>query len=63
MPNKPVIIRKEKKPTIHVVPIKVVELIVEVTTQHVKPTIVPLRYPCNVYSNSEHCALDYPRKT
>jgi hypothetical protein len=63
MPNKPIIIIKKKKPTIHVVPIKVVEPIVKITTQPVKPTIVPLRYPCIIYSSSEHCAFDCPRNT
>jgi hypothetical protein len=63
MPNKPIIIKNLKKPTIHVVPIKVVEPIVKITTQLVKPTIVPLRYPCIIYSSSENCAFDCPRNT
>ncbi len=31
-------------------------------TQPIKPNRVPLRYPCIICSNSEHCALDCPRK-
>ncbi len=42
--------------------IKVVEPVVEVTTQLVKPAKVPLRYPCIIYSSSEHCAHDCLRK-
>jgi hypothetical protein len=53
--------KKEKLAT-HVVPIKVVESVVKVTAQHVKLTRVPLRYPCIICFNFEHCAHDYPRK-
>jgi hypothetical protein len=38
-------------------------MVAEVTTQHVKPTRMPLRYPCIIYSSSKHHAPDYPRNT
>jgi hypothetical protein len=41
---------------------KVVELVVGVITQPIKPARVPLKYPCIICSNSKHCALDYLRK-
>jgi hypothetical protein len=40
---------KKEKPAIHVVPIKVVEPVAKVTTQHVKLTRMPLKYPCIIY--------------
>ncbi len=54
--------RKKEEPTIPIVPIKVVEPVVEVISQLVKPTIVPLKYPCIIYFSSKHHALDCPRK-
>jgi hypothetical protein len=54
--------RKREKPTILIVPTKVAEPVAEVIAQLVKPTIVPLRYPCIIYFSFEHCALDCPRK-
>ncbi len=55
--------RKIKKPTVHVIPTKVVEPVVEMIAQPFKPTRMPLRYPCIIYSSSEHCALNCPKKT
>jgi hypothetical protein len=37
-------------------------MVVEVTT-HVKPTRMPLRYPCIICYSSKHRALDCPRNT
>ncbi len=34
----------------------------KIIAQHVKLTRVPLRYPCIICFNFEHCAHDYPRK-
>jgi hypothetical protein len=34
----------------------------EVNAQLVKPTKLPLRYPCIIYLSFEHCAFDCPRK-
>ncbi len=61
MQNKHVITRR-KKPTVHVVPNKVVEPMAEVTTQPIKPARVPLRYPCIIFSSSKHRAFDCPKK-
>jgi len=61
MPTKLGITRK-KKHVIHVVPTKVAELIVEVIAQLIKPTRVPLRYPCMIYFSFKH-VLDCPKKT
>ncbi len=47
---------------VFVVSIKVVELVVEVIAQLVKPTIVPLRYPYIIYSSFEHRALNCAKK-
>ncbi len=38
--------KKKEEPTIPIIPTKVVELVVEVTSQPIKPTRMPLRYPC-----------------
>jgi len=46
MPNKPVIKRKREEPIVPIVPTKVVEPLVEVITQPVEPTRIPLKYPC-----------------
>jgi hypothetical protein len=46
-----------------IVPTKVVKLVVEVTAQLVKPTRVPLRYPCYICFSSKHHAHDCPKKT
>jgi hypothetical protein len=61
MPNKHVITKE--KVVVCVVPTKVVEPIIEITTQPTKPTRVPLRYPCIICFNFEHHAPNYPRKT
>jgi hypothetical protein len=45
-----------------IVPIKVAKLVVEVTTQPIKPTKVPLKYPYIIYSNFERCAPNCPKK-
>ncbi len=54
--------RKREEPTVPIVPTKVVEPVVEVIAQLVKPTIVPLKYPCIIYFSSKHRAPNYPRK-
>jgi len=54
--------KKRKEPIILVVPTKIVESIVEVTTQPIKPTRVPLKYPCIICFSFKHRAFDYPRK-
>jgi hypothetical protein len=54
--------KEREEPIVSIIPIKVAELVVEVIAQLIKPTIVPLRYPCIIYFSYEHCALDYPRK-
>jgi hypothetical protein len=61
MPNKLVITRKKKLVT-PVVPNKIVEPIAKVITQPVKPTRVPLRYPCIICFSFEHHSLDCPIK-
>jgi hypothetical protein len=45
-----------KKTTILIIPTKVVKPIVEVIAPPIKPTTIPLQYPCIIYSNVEHCA-------
>lgn len=62
MPNK-LVIKKTKQPITLVVPTKVVEPIAKVTTQHIKPTRVPLKYPCIIYSSYEHHAPNFLKKT
>lgn len=42
--------------SIPIVPTKVAKPIVEVIAPHVKPTTIPLQYPCIIYSRGEHCA-------
>jgi hypothetical protein len=54
--------RKKEEPTILIVPTKVAKPVDEVIEQLIKPTIVPLRYPCIIYFSSEHHALDCPKK-
>jgi hypothetical protein len=54
--------RKKEKPTIHVIPIKAIEPVVEVIAQPFKPTKMSLRYPCIIYSSFEHYALNCSRK-
>jgi hypothetical protein len=44
--------KKRKNPIMHVVPIKIVKLVIKVTAQHVKPSRVPLRYPCIICFSS-----------
>jgi hypothetical protein len=61
MPNK--LVTTKKRVVVHVVLTKVVEPIIEVITQPIKPTEVPLRYPCIIYFNSEHCAPSCLQKT
>jgi hypothetical protein len=51
--------RKKKEPTIPIVPTKVVEPMVKVIAQLLKPTIVPLRYPYIIYFSCKHHAPDY----
>jgi hypothetical protein len=63
MREKLVITRRKKKPVVPILPAKDVKLEVEVTTQLVKPTRMPLRYPCIICSSFEHRAFHYPRKT
>jgi hypothetical protein len=53
---------KKEKLIVHVVPIKVVKPIVEVTAQPVKLAKVPLRYPCIICSSSTHRAFNCLRK-
>jgi hypothetical protein len=48
--------RKMKKTIITIVPTKVAKPIVEVIAPHVKPTTIPLQYPCIIYYSVEHCA-------
>jgi hypothetical protein len=62
MPNKLVTTRKKKLVT-PIVPTKIVEPVVEVITQSIKPTRVPLRYPCIISSSFEHYAPNCPIKT
>jgi hypothetical protein len=38
--------KKREKTTILIIPIKVAKPVVELTTQLVKPTKVPFKYPC-----------------
>jgi hypothetical protein len=38
-------------------------MVAKVTTQHVKPTIMALRYTCSICSNSKHHAPDCPINT
>jgi hypothetical protein len=54
--------RKREEPIVLIVPTKVVKPVAEVIAQLVKPTIVPLKYPCIIYFSSKHHALDCPRK-
>ncbi len=54
--------RKREEPSVPIVPTKVVELVVEVSAQAIKPIKVPFRYPCIINSTFEHHALDCPRK-
>jgi hypothetical protein len=51
---------KKEKHVIHFVLTKVVEPTAKVIAQHVKPTRVPLRYPCMIYSSSKHHAFTCP---
>ncbi len=55
--------RKKEIHVIHVVPTKVTKPIVEIITQFVKPTKIPLTYPYIICSSFEHRALDCFRKT
>jgi hypothetical protein len=52
--------KKKEEPIVHVVTTKVVEPVVEITTQHVKPIKIPLTYPLVICSSFKHHALDYP---
>lgn len=45
-----------KKAIVLIIPTKVAKPIVEIIAPHVKPTTIPLQYPCIIYSNVEHCA-------
>jgi hypothetical protein len=54
--------KKREKLIVPIVPTKVVESIAEVTTQLVKPTIIPLKYPYIICSSFENHAPDYPKK-
>ncbi len=54
--------RKRKKLAIPIVPTKFIEPMAKITTQLLKPTKVPLKYPCIIYFNFEHHALDYSKK-
>jgi hypothetical protein len=54
--------KKREEPIIPIIPTKVVEPMAELIAQLVKPTIVPLRYPCIMYFSFEHRALDCARK-
>jgi hypothetical protein len=60
MPKKPIIIGG-KKHVVPIIPTKVVESILEVTTQPIKPARIQLRYPCIICYSFKHCALDCPR--
>jgi hypothetical protein len=53
---------KRDEPAVHVVPIKVVQPVIEVYAQPIKPTRMPLMYFCIIYFSFEHCALDCPKK-
>ncbi len=55
--------RKIEEPAIPIFPIKVVEQVLQITSQLVKPTRIPLKYPCIIYSSSKHCAFDCRKKT
>jgi hypothetical protein len=54
---------KRKKHVVLIVPINFDELVAEVITQPIKPTRIPLRYPCIIYPSSKHCALNCFKKT
>jgi hypothetical protein len=54
---------KREKLAILVVPIKIVEPVVEVIAQPIKPTKVPLKYPCIICYSYEHHEPNCPRKT
>ncbi len=54
--------RKKEEPTVPIVPTKVVKPVAKVIAQLVKPTIVPLKYPCIIYFSSKHRAPNYPKK-
>jgi hypothetical protein len=60
--KKLVITRRKKKLAVLIVPIKVVELVVEVIAQLVKTIRVPFGYPCITYFSSKHRAPNYPKK-
>jgi hypothetical protein len=54
--------KKKEERVVPITSIKVVELVVGVITQPIKPARLPLKYPCIICSYSEHRALDYLRK-
>ncbi len=54
--------KKKEKLAIIIVPIKVVELVVEVIAQLVKTIRVPFGYPCITFFSSKHRAPNYPKK-
>jgi len=60
--NKLVIIGKKKNQHFSIVSIQIVELVAEMIAELVKPTKVPLRYPCIIYFSFEHCTFDCLRK-
>ncbi len=62
MPKKTYHNKKRGEPIVFVVSTKIVELVAEMTTQLVKPTIVPLRYPYIIYSSFEHRAPNCAKK-
>jgi hypothetical protein len=52
--------RTKEKHVIHFVPTKVVELIAKQIAQPIKPTRIPLKYPCMICFSSEHRAFTNP---
>jgi hypothetical protein len=54
--------KKKEEPIVFAVPTKVVKLVVEMITQPVKPTRVPLKYRCIIYFNFKNHASDCSRK-
>jgi hypothetical protein len=52
---------RKREVVVPIVPTK--QHVVKVTTQPIKPTKVPLQYPCIIYFNVEHRAPNFPRKT
>jgi hypothetical protein len=54
---------KKQEHAIPIIPTKVVEPMVGITTQPVKLVKVPLTYPCIIYFSFEHHAFDCSKKT